>query len=119
MRAQVIQHDDVARAPRGAQDLLCVRMKDLSIRGPLERHDGLDAVQAEGCNHGAVGAIALWHSPDDPLSPGRTPAPTRHGQGDARFVDECEALEIKRLNQRLVVRPRVLDPLGGALRRVE
>jgi hypothetical protein len=50
---------------------------------------------------------------------GRAPEPTRHGQVDARFVDKFEALEIERLNQRVIVLPRVLDPLGVALRRVE
>ena len=94
-------------------------MKDLGIRGPLARHDGLDAVQAKGCNHGQVGTIVLGHGPDDPLATGRAPELTRHGQVDARLVDEFEALDIERLDQCLVVFPPLLDPLGVALRRVE
>jgi hypothetical protein len=93
--------------------------ESLGIRGPLDRHAGLEAVQAEGRNHGEVDAIVLWHRPDDPLPTGRAPEPTRHSKVDARFVDKFEALEIERLNQRVVVLPRLLDPLGVALRRVE
>lgn len=119
MSAQVIQHDDVARAQRWAQDLRCVRLKDLGIRGPLARHDGLDAAQAEGRHHGEISAIVLGHGPDDTLPTGREPEATRHGQVDARFIDKFEALEIEWLNQRMVVRPRLLDPLGVALRRME
>jgi hypothetical protein len=104
---------------RGAQDLLRVRLKDFSIRGPLDRHDGLDAAQAEGRHYGEMSARVLWHGPDDALPPGRTPEPPRHGQVDARFIDKFEALEIERLNQRVAVLPRLLDPLGVALRRME
>jgi hypothetical protein len=110
MRAQVVQHDDVARMQRGAQDLLCVRVKDLGIRGPLDSHDGLNAVQAKGRNHGEISAIILWHGPDDALLTGGTPEPTRHGQVDARFIDEFEALQIEWLNQRAIALPRLLEP---------
>ena len=59
-------------------------------------------------------------APDDALPPRGAAEPTRHGQVDTRLVDKFEALEIERLNQRLVVRPRRLDPDPGvALRRVE
>src|ERR671915_977206 len=109
MSAQVIQYDDVARAQRWAQDFLRVRLKDLGICGPLDRHDGLDAVQTEGRQHGKIRAIVLGHGPDDALPPGRTPEPTRHGQVDARFIDKFAALEIEWLNQRVVVLPRLLD----------
>ena len=119
MSAQVIQYDDVTWAQRWDEDLLRVGLKDLSIRGPLDRHDGLDAVQAEGRNHGEIGAIVLGHGPDDPLPTGRAPEPTRHGQIHARFVDKFEALGIERLNQRVVVSPGLLDPLGVALCRVD
>jgi hypothetical protein len=70
-------------------------LKDFSIRGSLDRHDGLDAVQAEGRNHGEISAIVLWHGPDDALPPGCSPEPARHGQVDARFIDKFEALEIE------------------------
>jgi hypothetical protein len=119
MSAQVISYDDVAWAQRWDEDLLRVCVKDLGICGPLDRHDGLEAMQGEGRNHGEVGAIVLWHGPNDPLPTGRAPEPTRHGQVHARFVDKFEALEIERLNQRLVVHPGVLDSLGVALGRVE
>jgi site-specific recombinase XerC len=119
MSPHVIQHADVARAQCWAQDLRRIRVKDLSIRGPCDRHDGREAVQGEGCHHGQGGAIVLRHGPDDALSPGRAPEPPRHGQVDARLVDTLEPLEIERLNQRVVIRPRVLDPLGVTLRRME
>jgi hypothetical protein len=66
-----------------------------------------------------MSAIVLGHGPDDALPPGCAPEATRHGQVDARFIDTFEALEIEWLNQRLVVLPRLLDPLGVALRRME
>jgi hypothetical protein len=100
MSAQVIQHDDLARAQRWAKDVLRVCFKDVGIRGPLDRHDGLDAVQGEGRNHGKVGAIVLWHRPDDALSPRGAAEPPRHGQVDTRLIDKFEAPEIERLNQR-------------------
>jgi hypothetical protein len=94
-------------------------VKDLGIRGPVERHDGLEAVQAEGGDHGQVGPIVLGRGPDDPLATGRAPEPTCHGEVDTRLVDEFAAPELDRLDQCLVVLPRLLDPFGVALRRVE
>jgi hypothetical protein len=51
-----------------------------------------------------------------PRGLGRAAEPTRHGQGDARLVDHLEPLEIERLTQRVVVEPRVLEPLRTTLR---
>ena len=119
MRAQVVPHDDVARAQRRAQDLLCVRVNDLGSRGPRDRHDGLAAVQAEGRHHGEIRAIMLGHGPNDPLPPGCAPEPTRHGQVGARFINACDAPQLTRLHQRAVALPRLLAPLGVARRRME
>jgi hypothetical protein len=94
-------------------------VKDLSIRGPLNRHDRRNAVQGESRNHGQVGAIVLWHGSDNAFPAGCAAEPTRHGQVHARLVDKLAALEIARLDQRLVVHPRLLDPCGVALGCVE
>ena len=119
MRAQVIHHDKSTRAQRRAQDLRRGRVQALGSRGPRARHDGLEAVQATGCQRGQVGAIVLWHGPDAPRAARRAPAPTRQRQGDARRVAACAALESARLDQWLVACPRVLDRLGVARRRGE
>jgi hypothetical protein len=119
MRAQVIQHDHSARAQRGAKDLRRIRVNDLSIRGPLHRHDRLKAVQGESRHDGQVGAIVLWHGTADAFPPGCAAEPTRHGQVHARLVDTRAALEIERLYERMVIHPRLLDPGGGVRCRVE
>jgi hypothetical protein len=119
MSAPMLQHDHLARAQRWAQDLCRVCVEDLGSRGPLDGHDRLDARQGEGRKHGEVGAIVLGHGPHDTFPPGRAAEPPRHGHVDARRVDTLDALESARLDQCLVVPPRVLAPLGIALARME
>jgi hypothetical protein len=115
MGAQIIHHHHISGAQRWTQHALHIRPEDLRVGCTVHRHDGLEALDAQGPQYGDIRPAVLGHAPDDPRSPGGTAIQSRHGEIDARFIHELQSPYLQPGAQVAVVRPRLLDARRVAL----
>jgi hypothetical protein len=82
----------------------------LQLRGPIDRHNRLHAMEAYGAQHRDILSIVLGNGPDDPLAFGGPAIQARHGEVDTGFIHELQAPEIKRGGPLPVGGAGLLDP---------
>jgi hypothetical protein len=107
---QVVQYDDIPRRQRRPQDPRDVGPKDLGIRGPIDRHDRLKALEAYRAQPRDSLSIVLRNGPNDPLACGSPAIQACHGEIDTGFIHELQAPEIKRGGPLPVGGAGLLDP---------
>ena len=79
VRSQIVHHDDIAGPQGRGEHVRDIGQKHVAIGCTLERHDGLDALEAQGSQPRHICPIVLGDGPDDSLPLGRTTIQTGHG----------------------------------------
>jgi hypothetical protein len=119
VRAQVVQHEHVAKDQSRPEDMLHIGTEHVDIGRPFHRHHGMEALVPQSRQQGDIRPVVLRHSATDPHPLGSAPIQPGHRQIDARFIDELQALDVDRGDGLLVVRTGLLSAVGVPLAGVE
>lgn len=107
MAAEIVHHDDIARAQYWNQNLVDVCLESDTIDRPVEHHRRDHASKAKPGDEGGCFPVAVGNADAKPFASRRTSIATGHVCRGPRFVDEDEAF---RIEIELAVKP-LLAPL--------
>jgi hypothetical protein len=92
---QVVHHDDIAWSENRRQKLFGPGPEGLAIHRPVERHGCVEAVTAQGGDKGRRAPVTVRGFGHEPLTNRAAARPSHHVGGEARLVDEDEAVDSK------------------------
>ena len=102
MAGQIVHHHDVARPENGGEELFGPGPEDVAVHRAVKRHGCAKTVAAQGGNEGCGAPVAVRGLGQKSLADGTAAKAAHHVGGEAGFIDEDEARDIKR---RLLLAP--------------
>ena len=93
---QIVHDDDVGRPQERGQHLLAPSPEDLAVHRPVEQHRGDEAGTGQPADEGNGLPVSMRDGGAAALAFGRPTAQARHLGREPAFVDEDQALRIKR-----------------------
>ena len=111
---QVVEHDDIAHAQGGHQDLLDVREKTWIINGPIEHGRGTQAGEAKGGHDGMRLPVPTRRVITQPRAPWAAPVPPQQVGRHAAFIEKDIPAHIADRLPRTPSTP-LSDDVGAAL----